>query len=166
MSGVTGSFAELDALAKKIASVDGAEFRRGFTNALGAAAISHLDEQFDKAKDPYGNPWLPLKQRQGKPLSDTGRLASSYTHHEIPNGFRIETVVAYAATHQYGATIVPVVAKRLAWKVRGGGWRTSMKSVIPKRQMVPEQSTGGLGEWGKVLNDEADAFLKTWVGVT
>ena len=36
--------------------------------------------------------------------------------------------------------------------------------VIPKRQMVPEQSTGGIGEWGEPINQAAEVQMGKWLG--
>lgn len=166
MSGVSGDFGALAEMVKKIEAAAGADgqFRTGLLTQCAEGARHALDESFITSTDPYGNPWKPLVLRAGgKPLLDTGRLASSYTYHVTAMGFVVETNVDYAATHQYGATIVPVVAKSLAWQVRGSKrWYRSQKSVIPKRQMVPQQDTGGMGAWGPAINEEADEFVRAW----
>lgn len=172
---VSGDFAALKDLQRKIEAVagksgDAEKFRVGLLTNCAEAAKSALDDSFITSADPYGNPWAPLRERAGKPLRDTGRLESSFHTGITGTGFYVETNTFYARTHQYGAgvsgspigPIRPVVAKRLAWKVRGGGWRTAMEVRIPRRQMVPEASTGGMGKWGDAVNVEAEEFIRAW----
>lgn len=161
---VTGDFKKLAALGAAIREIGRPEFRRDMAKALGAAALTELSNQFRAGKDPYGNPWKPPKQRDGNPLLDTRRLEASFSSQPIAKGFEIETQVGYAITHQEGRTIVPKKSKWLRWKTRDGRWHAAKKVTIPKRQMVPEARTGGLGNWGQVLNTEADALMRKVVG--
>ncbi len=173
MSGASGDFAALALLEKRLQEVAAGsqEFRVGLLTACAAAAQDSLDESFISGIDPYGKAWAPV-QRGGRPLTDTGRLASSWSRHLTPDGFTIETNVSYARTHQLGAgtsgspigPIRPVVAKRLAWKQRGGGWRTAMEVRIKRRQMVPQADTGGMGRWGDSINEAGEEFLRAFFG--
>lgn len=174
---VSGDFAELDALAAKIRAIAGNgsdAFRRGLLTACMAGARDSLDESFITTTDPYGNTWKPLGPRSranGKPLNDTGRLASSFTYGFLALGFYVETNVYYARTHQLGAglngspigPIVPVQAKRLAWTTRDGRRFTAKSVRVPRRQMVPQPNTGGMGRWGDAVNDAADDFIRAWM---
>ncbi len=169
MSAVTGDFAAVAKLVQSFKALAGegteaALYKHNLFKQCAEGARHALDDEFIYSRDPYGNPWKPLSMRVGKPLVDTGRLASSWTYRVTAKGFSIETNVAYAATHQYGAVILPVVAKRLAWQVRGSKrWHFSMKSTIPKRQMIPQSDTGGIGDtWQRAINDEAEAFMADW----
>jgi phage virion morphogenesis protein len=107
----------------------------------------------------------------GKILQDTGRMAASVAVAPAPNGFRIDIPVKYAPVHQYGATIKPhqrgsgiiiqdargrIVGKRGLARALKRGSLKGIKSrrfhayrhggaVIPRRQMLPEKDTGGLG---------------------
>lgn len=137
----------------------------GMSQAMGAASLKLLADEFQTERDPYGRPWAPLKLRNGKILSATGRLRNSASLGLQPGGgFSISLTAAYAATHQYGATIRPRRARMLAWKVRGSGKSYFAKEVvIPKRQMIPEASTGGYGPiWAAALGRAGTAYVSRW----
>ena len=110
---------------------------------IGASLAEEIRAGFKDSRDPYGNPWAPLKLRRGKPLLDTGRLRNSINYKVTRSGGTVSEVIVgtnvfYAKTHQFGATIVPVYAKMLAYKVRGRkGTIFSKKSVIPPRPFLP-----------------------------
>jgi phage gpG-like protein len=127
---------------------------------VGAAFLKNLSDQFRKSVDPYGKPWAPLgrdrarnikanKKRvaKGKParaskvLVDTGRLAASPAF-KVANGqLRVFLPVQYASYHQDGT-------KR-----------------IPRRQILPEEATGGLGPiWTKSANKAAADVAEKIVG--
>jgi len=94
--------------------------------------------------------WQKLKCRKGMILSDTGTLRKSIGPRndglkptEGPNTIvrlsgglegtvTIGTSIAYAAVHNYGATIVPVRAKALRFKC-GRRWIFAKKVTIPAR---------------------------------
>lgn len=166
--GIRGDFKALDEMAKRVAELGDPKLQAEWGLQLGTAALKALDDSFRKSVDPYDKPWKPLALRDGLPLLDTGRTRGSF--HLIPyaKGFGVMTNVYSARTHQLGAgpgseipTIVPVVAKRLKWKVRGGRWYTSQAVNIPKRQMIPQPDTGGMGDrWGKALNAEAEELMR------
>jgi len=48
-------------------------------------------------------PWKPVKNRDGQPLRDTGRLMNSITRKTTGHEVRVGTNVIYAALHHYGA---------------------------------------------------------------
>lgn len=99
---------------------------------------------FAEGRDPYGNPWAPLKLRQGVPLNDTGRLAE-FSVRVTETGFVLTTGPHPAPqVHQYGATI-----KGNPWLTfqAGGSWYRVKSVTIPRRQMVPE------GTWGDIWED-------------
>lgn len=135
----------------------------------------------------------PSKKRGGasaKILRDTGRMQGGFNLAISPDGFQISQPVTYAASHQYGAFIPPhsrvspVTVYRSQktsrfvspTKVLGrdGKVKKNITSfqhqptfasgiTIDRRQMVPEVSTGGMGDiWGAALNAQADAALKKY----
>jgi len=130
---------------------------------MGATAMKLVADEFRASKDPYGNPWAPLKRRKGKPLIDTGRMRSAVVAQ--PSGTTIRIVIGtnYAAYHQHGARAhgrrggaIPqnrrgeFMSKRKA--AIAGGRRQKVAifgpythTGIPRRQMLPEVETGGLG---------------------
>jgi phage gpG-like protein len=128
------------------------EFRQAALKAAASEAEKLVLMGFRKSADPYGKPWEPLRLRKGKPLQLTGRLRSSFSARPRgPKSIRVGTNVGYAPTHQYGAEIVPVNAKRLAFKVKGRkGMFFAKKVTIPAREMLPRR--GLPQQWRKSLS--------------
>ena len=196
---VVGDFKALNELIGNLRAIAGTgadsdEFKRGLFTVCAAAAQDALDNQFIKSIDPYGKKWKPLvhpSQRRGgasaKPLLDTGRLSTSFSRHITDDGFVIETNLAYAPVHQYGAFIPPhtKLYRALAFDKNGRfisvrtakgrkkadrywlGHVTYGKGIrIPQRQMIPMEETGGIGDaWGKGINEAAEQFVKDWIGL-
>lgn len=137
---------------------------------LGATAQKLVADEFRHSKDPYGKAWKPLALRVGKPLLDTGRMRNSVTTQPYGRGFRLTIATQYAGTHQYGATITPKnpggslrfkVESRAKGRKTTSRWFFLKKAVIPRRQMIPMSSTGGLGPiWGKAFKDTAKRFVQ------
>jgi phage gpG-like protein len=161
--GLTGDFRRLDALRKNVAKIAAAGFRREIGAALGGTAMKMVADGFRGERDPYGVSWEGLKLRSGKILQNTGRMRASANTQPTANGFRLSIPVRYAVTHQKGMTIVPKTARALAF--RGpGGMIFAQKVKIPKRQMVPEASTGGLGPiWLAAFERTANALVRSTV---
>lgn len=70
---------------------------------IGAMLVSNIDFCFRDSQSPWGEPWDELKQRQGKPLMDSGLLRQSITHRADSHSVEIGTNKDYAPTHQFGA---------------------------------------------------------------
>lgn len=73
---------------------------------------------FRSSTSPWGDPWLPLQYRVGKPLQDTGRLMASINYQVGAQAGQphvdIGTNVDYARVHQFGATIeIPARSQRV-----------------------------------------------------
>lgn len=164
MASIRGQYRALRRLHQALGSVSDPQFRRELSRGLGAAALKQYSDGFRKGRDPYGKKWAPLKLRRGKPLLDTGRMrASAAIHVRGTSGFELVVTASYASTHQYGAkNIRPVRARMLAWKVRGKKrWYFAKRVTVPRRQMLPERSTGGLGPtWRKAFQREAKAQVR------
>jgi hypothetical protein len=126
---------------------------------------------------------LPVKR--AKPLLDTGRLRASAALNRVgPEGFEIVMTADYAGAHQYGAKIQRkggayavdkrgrfVSRKKTAGRpgktplARGQSTRVrfypAYTITIPRRQMLPEADTGGLGPiWTKALERDAKKVVK------
>ena len=127
MAGVRGDFTRLHVLTEQLKFLSTPKGKEGLVRVVSEAAMKLQDDGFRKSVDPYGNPWKPLTSRTGKPLLDTGaHLRNSLAPRIVSNGFEISTAFVGAAVHQYGATIRPVRAKALAFKVKNGkapNWR-------------------------------------------
>jgi phage gpG-like protein len=103
---------------------------------------------FDSEGKYNGRPgWAPLKCRKGQILKDRGTLSQSIGPQNdgirpgaavgsivriTPGIVTIGTNIAYAAVHQYSATIRPVKAKALRFKCNGH-WTSRKKVFIPAR---------------------------------
>ena len=104
---------------------------------VGSVLVRKINLGFKLGIDPFGNPWTKLKLRKGQPLRDTGRLQRSITAKADAKGVTVGTNVAYARTHQFGATIEPKKAKRLVFQGPGGRLIFAKKVVIPARPFLP-----------------------------
>lgn len=153
MAGVRGDFAGLARLTEAAGRLITPEFRAESAMVMGAAGMKQLMDSFRQGRDPYGQPWAPLKLRKGKPLLDTGRLRASAALRPRPAGFEIVMTADYAGTHQTGKTIRPVKARLLSWTVRGNKKRFFARQVtIPRRQMLPTRERLG-PYWTRALSD-------------
>ena len=117
MAGVSGDFAQLEALRKHLLSL-AANARRDAVKAMAAEASDLVTDGFKRSTSPSGVTWRPLKRARarnrkrgdvGKPLMDTGRLRASVTAapRVTSDGFVITADPIYAATHQYGRGAIP-----------------------------------------------------------
>jgi phage gpG-like protein len=179
---LSGDFSGLERWRRRVASVTRAGFNSELAQVLGATAMKQVADGFRKSQDPYGTPWAPLKSRKGKPLLDTGRMAASVNVQPQADGFLLNIPTSYAPVHQYGAQVPPHsrIGKRTLWHNPKTGRivsrTTRLKMVtessfsrqthnkgitIPRRQMVPERSTGGLGPiWGRAFSRETSRLVR------
>jgi len=118
-----------------------------------------VEEGFEAGKAPSGAPWAPVR-RGGQPLRDTGRLLASLTPKVSAAGFAIESTVAYAGVHQYGATVTAKKGRSLG--TPKAGW-FGVKVVIPARPFLPDGNALP-GPWETRLTEAAedalDAFFR------
>ncbi len=141
---------------------------------LGQAAIAQASLGIRRSQTPYGEAFAPLTSRVGIPLRRTGNnIQRSWTsEQERPTSFVFGNRFKYLATHQYGAVIKPKRARYLRFKSEKWGNVAAKKVVIPRRQMVPEQDTGGLGKrWLGAFKRTTQGYLarqfaRTGAGVT
>jgi phage gpG-like protein len=160
-----GDFRALASLRERVALLTRSGFRRELAEVLGATAMKQVADEFRESRDPYGRPWKGLALRQGQPLRDTGRMANSVNFQASDAGFRLSIPVAYAPTHQDGATILPRHGRALRFRTRDGRFFTLAKVTIPRRQMVPARDTGGLGSiWAEAFDREAGNLLRRTLG--
>jgi phage gpG-like protein len=128
-----GAAAKLNALAKLTGNLE------PVFAVIGSRIASRIRLCFKLGIDPWANPWAALKMRKGQPLRDTGRLQRSITSKPDAKGVTVGTNVKYAKTHQFGATIVPVKAKRLVFPGPNGRLIFAKKVTIPARPFMPIQ---------------------------
>ena len=80
-------------------------------DGIGAAWADRVRLGFHDGRDPWGDPWAPLKpstiarrrNRSDQPLRDTGRLRSSIYHRAGRDWLEVGLAAKYAGTHQFGA---------------------------------------------------------------
>jgi phage gpG-like protein len=143
-------------LQRQVAEVARGELMPRIAKRVGPALLKQVADEFRESRNPYDKPWLPLARersrnrranarraragkarRASKPLIDTGRLRASPVARVDGTQVRVSLPVEYASYHQQGTR------------------------TIPRRQILPEQATGGLGErWTQAINREVDAVLK------
>lgn len=152
---------------------------------VGQAAVAQAQLGVRRGVDPYGKAWAPLTSRTGQPLRRTGNnIQRSWTASgETPTSFRFGSRFKYLATHQYGAIIRAKNGRFLRFGVESG-WRLNGKGraargargairatvyaqqvTIPRRQLVPEKDTGGLGAiWFEAFSRAVASFLRSRFG--
>lgn len=156
--------------------------RRALQKVLGETAVAQAALGVRDGKDPYGRKWVKLTSRPGgRPLRRTGNNIQRSWFSKVAdrNSFRFASRFRYIATHQYGAVIVPKNGPYLRFKVEGSpimGRRAgavrqvgaesltvfARRVVIPRRQLVPEMDTGGLGErWLKAFERGTQRYMRT-----
>lgn len=153
------------ALAEAVRSLAGPD-RVVLQKRFGQAAVAQAQLGVRSGKDPYGKSWVPLTSRKGQPLRRTGNnIQRSWTAGgETPNTFRFGSRFKYLATHQYGVLIRPRInngRRRLRFKTElSGGFVFAREVTIPRRQLVPEKDTGGLGaKWLAAFGRVVDRYL-------
>ncbi len=109
--------------------------------AIGTGLVRNVHDRFEAAVDPDGNPWAPLhpayaplKRGPGilREAGMRGGLMGSITFLASPDAVEVGTNKIHARVHQEGATIVPVKASHLVFRLASGVVKA--KSVtIPAR---------------------------------
>lgn len=97
--------------------------------AIGVALVDETHTRFQQAKDPQGQPWAPLlpayeSMKRGPGIlresAMRGGLMGSITFRAGHEAVEVGTNKIYAAVHQFGATIRPVRAERLVFRLATG----------------------------------------------
>ena len=138
----------------------GALAKTALPRNLGAELLTQAQLGFRNSVAPDGTPWAPLKFRSGKPLLDTGAhlYGSLHIARADPTAITLALGFAYAAVHQYGATIRAKKAKTLAFRIGGGKRAFAKQVVIPARPMLP---VGTLPErWAQALVATAEEVMR------
>lgn len=165
-------------LRQRIAGLAEPRFRADLSRVLAAAAGKLVNDGFLTSTDPYGNPWAPLRHRDGKPLLLTGRMRASVASIPMNDGFRIDTTASYAPFHQYGGKrgghraarvqavrrgrfISRVKASRFKGKSIGVRFLPETTGGLPQRQMIPMAETGGIPpKWVQVFDRETSDLVE------
>ncbi|HXS24573.1 MAG TPA: phage virion morphogenesis protein [Gemmatimonadales bacterium] len=156
-------------LRNRLALMTKPEFGRVVAEKCGAAAMRFALDGFKSSSDPYGRPWAPVgrlgkkltrgrvgPRRLGKPLIDTGALRQSVTMDAAVGRFRIgfsDRIAGYHQTGTRGRLVLRRTGLRRLFGIK------SRVGAIPRRQMIPEASTGGIpAKWrekfAQIINAE------------
>lgn len=116
---LTGDFAKLEQLKRKVAALKSKQLQRTIVANLAQEALNLIAEGFAQERDPYRVPWAPKQRPDGRAiLVRHGRLRRSFTRKQTGStGFRIGSAVGYAGYHQSGTSrmvarrMVPVAGK-------------------------------------------------------
>lgn len=127
----------LSALARRLAAVDAD--RRAPLEAIGGAWESSTKARFQTGRAPDGTPWRPsLRAKQGgKTLVLSTRLRESIVHKVDGDTVEVGTNVAYAAAHQFGATIRPKKSGGLLrFRLPNGAFVSAKQVTLPARPFI------------------------------
>lgn len=107
---------------------------------------AHIDDQFSRGEDPYGDPWTPLKPatiRKGRghpPLTDSGDMRASVSvRPQQGSGVEIAIGTSYAHFHQTGTR------------------HMVERSILPDRDELPQ-------EWQDAIEGETDTAFRRSMG--
>lgn len=132
------------------------------TNKLIGLALERLAlREFKQSENPYGVAWRPVSRRAkrggaGKPLIKSGALRASHTSDGTVDSVRIGFADPTAIFAQKGTTPKLRAARAARQSARGRFVSASAKTAYllrikehmhpgaPRRQLLPEASTGGL----------------------
>ena len=132
------------------------------TQSMLQKIVSHeeqlLRRRFEDEKSPDGSSWkqsLRVRVKGGKTLTDTGKLKNSIGSYADASRAGFGTnVPLYEASHQFGVTIRPVRAPALVFRLATGALIKTQKSVLPKRQFLPEKGDEiDVPEWINIIRE-------------
>lgn len=148
-----------------------------FWETIGASIKSLVNLGFKFGRDPWGNPWAPVKfrTRNGKlvpgpyqPLRDTGRMQRSIFSIADTSGVTVGLNIkskdgkSIGAVHQFGATITAKKGPFLVFDGPNGLIRTH-SVTIPARPFLPIKSPSGPVElpplWSQAIVGRIKAYL-------
>lgn len=107
---ISGDSTRLWMLAAAIKQIGSDEFRQSLLEQIGDYALDRIREEFLVGRDPYGNPWEPLKRPRmgfGGPLLKTGRLQNGMRKRVSKKMVKIYNNRPYAPFHQNGTKSIP-----------------------------------------------------------
>jgi phage gpG-like protein len=123
----------------------GGVLHAGVLKAIGTGLVEVVHHRFDRAREPFGARWHPLlpayaaiKKGPGilRESGMRGGLMGSITFHVSGSQVTIGSNKKYAAVHQFGATIKPVNARSLVFKLGVAGPKGGTKSGIVRAKSV------------------------------
>ena len=123
---------------KKIKELaDGGGNMQPVYETIGRTIVNRIRLCFKLGVDPWSQPWMKLKYRQGQPLRDSGRLQRSIVSQADATGVTIGTNIAYARVHQNGADIKAKNKPYLVFPGPGGKLVFAKQVHVPARRFMP-----------------------------
>ncbi len=158
--GLTGDYHTLGKWESSFGALAKSGFLRHMSQVLADESLRLVDAGFAGQRNPYGEPWAPKKQPNGKPiLIGKTRKLSKYRRQRVSSsGFTIGTKAPHAVFHQWGTATYrgrpkyPITAeagKMLRFRV-GGKWvyrRSVDHPGVPQRMIVPNPRVGLPRHW-------------------
>lgn len=126
----------------------------GGLKIVGEALLKNQLNRFRDQIDPQGKPWAKLRPltvllrggATGPILRRSGQLMRSSNYQVSGTTLRLGISGVQAAAQQFGATIKPKKAKRLAIPIPAGvGGRNSASFAFPKKVTLPARPMVGFG---------------------
>jgi phage gpG-like protein len=163
---VTFDMTRLEALSGRVQQLMTPDFKTEIAQVLSVTALGLIQDGFRYSRDPYGDTWAPLKDRNGQPLRDTGRLQNSpHVTRIASDGFVVTFGANYATYHQTGTR--PNVGQRAAARAsgrwvgaRGRGAAYSTRGGIPRRMMVPTETRGMSPIWAARFTRDVKSLVR------
>lgn len=129
----------------------GGVLKTGVVRAIGVALVEVVNKRFESGTDPFGQKWQALNpayaaiKRGPGILRASLMLQRSVTFSASGSQVTIGTNRIYAGVHQFGATIKPVRAKALVFRMGGVGPRGGAGIVRVKSVTIPARPYLGFG---------------------
>lgn len=117
-------------MADRLERLSHASFFGAIQRGTAALGLRLIADSFARSLTPNGQPWAPLKHRNGSPLVKTGAMRDSFTAYPLPNGVRFIAGVDYAGFHQNGTRTIP--ARRILPRTGEqlpAAWRTGIANL-------------------------------------
>lgn len=118
-----GHISEMRGFTKIIERLGSPTFKKTLLEEIGELAISLIQDEFIRSRDPYGNKWaslvlprtkggiLKIKQTRGMMISrilyKTGALAKTIRYKIVNEMLHLYSPMKYASSHQKGTRHVP-----------------------------------------------------------
>ena len=138
------------AFAAAVAKLSGG-LSKGVMKAIGTGLVEVVNQRFESGTEPMGAKWHPLLPAYAAIKKGPGILRASLmlqrsvTFSVAGNQVTIGSNRIYAAVHQFGATIKPVRAKALAFRLGMAGPRGGKSSGIVRAKSVTVPARPYLG---------------------
>ena len=107
MSNLTGDYGKLSRWARSFGELASPGLALEVSRSMAAESVRLVEQGFEKEQDPFGNPWKPKKEPDGRKIlrGKTGLLRQWRQVYASSAGFRIASKAPYSIYHQKGTGI-------------------------------------------------------------